>query len=458
MMLCFVSRQSVLALSLSGLAALWLPAAYALGLQDAYQAALGHDPKFRAAQKDLEASAESRAIGRSYLLPEVTFGASRGRNALDRTVGRTSDSLNYDSSSAALQLRQPLFNREFAARYRQGEVQARYGEVQFAIRNNELILRMLEAYTNLLLTYEQVNLAEAQASAYAEQLRSSERAFKLGEGTQTDVLEARASHQLALAQIIEARGGLDNAASILSGIIGPDLKAAPRHLGRQFDFVKLDPDSLDKWQVTALDRSSEIELRRQVVRNASEQLAIATAAQYPRLDLTASISRSESDSINTINQTNAQKSIGLQLNVPLYSGGRTSAQVRQSEATLGRAEAELADITQEIEVELRRQFNALQGGAQRIDALGKALDSATLLIEATRKSVLGGVRVTLDVLNAEQRKYTVERDLAQARFTYLQAWLRLRSAAGLLQPDDLAAMEGYLSPGSGAYMPMFSKP
>lgn len=431
--------------------------AHALGLQDAYLAARGHDPKFRAAQKDLEASAESRAIGQSYLLPEISLGASRGRNLLDRTVGTRSDTLNYDSSSTALQLRQPLYNRESAARYRQGQVQARYGEVQFAIRNNELILRMLEAYTNLLLAYEQVSLAEAQANAYGEQLRSSERLFARGEGTQTEVLEARASRELALAQIIEARGGVDNAAAILGGIIGPELKAAPRRLGRQFDFVKLESDGLVKWQATALERSGDIELRRQVVENAREQLAIAQAGQYPRLDLTASISRSESESVNTINQTNAQKSIGVQLNLPIYSGGRTSAQVRQSEATLGRAEAELADIIQEVSVELRRQFNALQGGALRIEALGKALDSATQLIEATRKSVLGGVRVTLDVLNAEQRKYTVERDLAQARFTYLQAWLRLRSAAGLLQPDDLVEIEGYLS-NTGTAAPMFSSP
>lgn len=450
-------RQSMLAVALAGLSLVWASKAHALGLQDAYQAARNHDPKYRAAQKDLEASLESRAIGRSYLLPEVTAGASRGRNALERTVGPNADSLNYDSSSAALQLRQPLFNRESAARYRQGDVQAKYGEIQFSIRNNDLILRMLEAYTNLLLSFEQLNLAEGQAAAYSEQMRSSERAFKLGEGTQTEVLEARASHELALAQIIEARGGIDNAAAILGSIIGPDLKAVPRRLGRQFEFVKLDPNALEAWQATALAQSMEIQLRRLVVDNAREQLAIAEAGHYPRVDLTASISRSESDSINTINQTNSQKSIGLQLNVPLYAGGRTSAQIRQSEATLGRAEAELADITQEVSVELHRQFNALQGGAQRIEALGRALDSATLLIEATRKSVLGGVRVTLDVLNAEQRKYTVERDLAQARFTYLQAWLRLRSAAGLLRPDDLVQMEGYLTVG-GQGRPMFSSP
>lgn len=436
-----LAQPSVLVLSLVGLAAAGLLPAHAMGLQDAYQAARDHDPKFRAAQKDLEASAESRAIGRSYLLPEVTAGASRGRNALDRTVGTNSDTLNYDSSSVALQLRQPLYNRESTARYRQGQVQAEYGEIQFSIRNNELILRMLEAYTNLLLAYEQVNLAEGQAAAFAEQLRSSERLLKLGEGTQTEVLEAKASHELALAQIIEARGAADNAAAILGGIIGPNLKPTPRRLGRQFVLIKHSADSLEKWQVIALEKSADIELRRLVVANAREQIALAEAGHYPRLDLTASISRSESESINTINQTNAQKSVGLQFNIPLYTGGRTSALIRQNEAALGRAEAELADTTQEVSVELRRQFNAMQGGAQRIEALGRALDSASLLIEATRKSVIGGVRVTLDVLNAEQRKYMVERDLAQARFAYLQAWLRLRSASGLLRPEDLAELE-----------------
>lgn len=431
--------------------------AHALGLQEAYLAARSHDPKFRAAQKDLEATAESRAIGRSYLLPELSFNASRGRSALDRTIGPNSDSLNYDTSTAALQLRQPVFNLESSARSRQGQIQARYGEAQFAIRSNELILRMLEAYTNLLLANEQVNLAESQANTYSEQLRSSERQFKLGEGTVTDVLEARSLHELALAQIIEVRGSVDNAAAILSGIIGPELKPSQRRLARQLSFVKLEPNALEKWQAIALERSSDIELRRLAVENAREQLAIAEAGQYPRLDLTASIGRSESESINTINQTNAQKSIGLQFNLPLYAGGRVSAQSRQNAAALGRAEAELADVTQDVSVELRRQYNALEGGALRIEALGKALDSATLLIEATRKSVRGGVRVTLDVLNAEQRRYTVARDLAQARFVYLQAWLKLRSAAGLLQPADLNEIEGYLNT-EGTAAPMFSRP
>ncbi len=438
--------------------AAWLsPTAHALGLQDAYQAARGHDPKFRAAQKDLEASAEARTIGRSFLLPEINLGASRGRNQLDRTVGTAANSLNYDSSSTAAQLRQPLYNRESMARYRQGDIQARYGEVQYAVRNNELILRMMEAYANLLLAHEQVGLAEAQTNAYKEQVRSSERLFARGEGTQTEVLEARASYELALAQLIEARGAVTNATGILGGIIGPDLKAVPRRLGRQFDFVKAGSEGLDKWVSAALESSGEIELRRLVVLNAREQLAITEAGQYPRLDLTASISRTESESINTINQTNAQKSIGLQLNLPLYAGGRTSAQVRQNEATLARAEAELADITQDISVELVRQLNALQGGASKIDALGKAVDSATQLVEATRKSVAGGVRVTLDVLNAEQRKYTAERDLAQAKFVYLQAWLRLRSAAGLLQPSDLTELERYLRAG-GPVAPLFASP
>jgi outer membrane protein, protease secretion system len=413
------------------------------GLQDAYEAARGHDPKFRAALREFEGSQEARIQGRAGLLPDIFLSGSVARNELDRTIGRTTENLDYRSDSKTLQLRQPLLNFDATARYRQGEAQSLYGEAVFASRKRELILRMLESYSNVLLSQEQVALAEAQAATFSAQVQASERLLALGEGTKTEVFEARSGYEVALAQIVEARNSLDNVTTELAAIIGPRLKPVPRRLAKELPLVALEPGTLAEWEAIATERSSDIELRRQALDVARQEVARTEAGHLPRIDLVASVNRSDSETINTINQQNAQRSVGLQFSLPLFSGGRVSSQVRQALAAQGRAEAELDDATQTVLGDVRKQFNAVRSGALRVRALEKALETTQLQVEATKKSVEGGVRVALDVLNAEQQRYLVARDLAQARFLYLLSWLRLRSAAGLLDAPDLANVESH---------------
>ncbi len=417
--------------------------AFAEGLQDAYEAARGHDPKFRAALREFEGSQEARIQGRAGLLPEVSLSASVARNQLDRTIGAMQENLDYKSDSKTLQLRQPLLNFDATARFRQGEAQSLYGEAVFASRKRELILRMLESYSNVLLAQEQVALAEAQAATFTAQVRGSERLLALGEGTRTDVFEARSGYEVALAQIVEAKNSLDNVTAELAAIIGPRLKPVSRSLARELPLIALEPATLAEWEAIATERSSDIELRRQALEVARQEVARAEAGHMPRIDLVASVNRSDSETINTINQQNAQRSLGVQLNFPLFSGGRVSSQVRQAVAAQGRAEAEVDDATQTVLGDVRKQFNAVRSGALRVRALEKALETTQLQVEATKKSVEGGVRVALDVLNAEQQRYLVARDLAQARFLYLLSWLRLRSAAGLLDSQDLTNVESH---------------
>ncbi|WP_295849943.1 TolC family outer membrane protein [uncultured Xylophilus sp.] len=422
------------------------------GIEEAFTAALAFDPKFRSAQRDFEASREYRIQGRSLLLPSVAFIAARGRNLLDQRsqvqtpVGPRTDTrrLLYNSASNVLQLRQPLINFDALARYRQAELQSLYGEVVLSARSQDLILRLSEAYTTVLLAQDQVRLARAQVEALSEQYAASEKLLTRGEGTRTDVLESRSGLQLAQAQVIEAEAALQNAMATLSGIVGPSMTRMPTVDLAGFEPIELKLAELGEWEAAAQRLSVDIAARRLQVEIAKQDLKRAEAGHLPQLDLQASISKNSSDSVNTVLSDNYQRSIGVQLTVPLYQGGLVSSQVRQQVANVGKAEADLDDATQNVLVELRKQFNILQSGAKRIEALESAAASAQLQIEATRKSVAGGVRINLDVLRAQQQASSVARDLSNARFTYLLAWLRLRSSTGLLSPEDLGEVAAQL--------------
>ncbi|MEO8599708.1 MAG: TolC family protein, partial [bacterium] len=176
---------------------------------------------------------------------------------------------------------------------------------------------------------------------------------------------------------------------------------------------------------------------------AHEEINRQRAGHAPSMDFVGSYSKQKSSTTNTLNQEDKVTSIGVELNIPLFSGGYTSAATRQAMANYEKSRSDLDVKINQISVELRKQFSLMQSAGPRIDALVKSADSASLLVTATRQSIKGGVRINLDLLNAEQQLYTSRRDLALARYNYLLAYLRMRNAAGTLNEQDLGNIAGY---------------
>ncbi|WP_225780872.1 TolC family outer membrane protein [Xenophilus sp. Marseille-Q4582] len=433
-------------------------AAHAFNLDDALVAARQHDAQFRAAVAEFEGSKEYRIQGRAGLLPEVSLSGSASRNHLDREQPYTDSrgveqiaktSQTYDANSLNLQVRQALYNREAIANMRRGDAQTRLGAWVMDANSDALTLRLVEAYSRVLLGQEQLRLAEAQVSAMTEGARAAERLFSRGEGTRTDVLESTSGLELALAQRIEAQAALDDALAALRAVVGPqvDLSSFRGLSVERFEFEPLQPARLEDWRALAREANADIMGRRIAVEVAEQDLARADAGHHPRVDLYAVLSRSRSDSVNTLNQLNEQAGIGIQVQVPLYQGGRINSLQRQALAGLTQAQALLDNTEQEVNLKLQTQYMALFSGARRIVALQAALESATEQIEATRKSVAGGVRIRLDVLRAQQQQTQVARELAQARFNHVMAWLTLRSLGGQLKQADLGEVQRKLEQG-----------
>lgn len=420
---------------------------HAMSLLDAYEAALQHDPTYRSALHENEAGQQAKAIGLASLLPNlsITHAQSTSTGTITQTGTAGSNPLNFDSQVSTLSLRQPIINMEALAGYRQGRAQADSSQAKFTGRSQQLVVRLVEAYVETLLAQDRAKLAETQRDSLEELKRVNERMLQKGEGTTTDVLETQSKYAIAQARVIETNDELEVAKLKLEAIIGQKITQLDR-LSNMFSSHAIRLQDYDSWHALALERNAELVTQRHAVASGKEEIRKSHAGHAPRVDLVASLTRNKAGSFITQDRDVSLATVGVEVNFPLYAGGRVNALTAQAKANHARAEADLDVITDKILVELRKQYNLLQSGVKRIESLELAVKSAELLVAATQKSIRGGIRINLNLLDAQQQLHTARRDLAQARYDYLLAYLRLQLAAGTLVLDDLRNVASYFTP------------
>ena len=423
---------------------------WALGLEEALDAALQNDPTYRSAQHERDAGAQNVALGRSKLLPNLSLDYQKGTNLLGiSNVGspQPGQQVNYISEVTTLSLRQPLFNLGDMAMYRQGKAQANYSDAQFSGHAQDLILRLVQAYTDVLYAQDQLDLVQAQHTAYGEQMKANERLFQKGQGTLTDTLETQSKYALSESQVIEAQENLATVKRSFNAIVGTDIVDL-EPLTDEFHPAPLDPSDFDEWKSLALDHNPDITAQRYAVDASEQEVKKDQAGHSPQLDLVGSVSRNNQGTIYTFAQDMFVRSIGIELSIPLYAGGYVTALSSQAKANMERAQADLDDKINKVLVDLYKQYGLVLSSFARIRALEQAVNSAQQLIKATRMSIQGGERVNLDLLNAQSQYYQARRDLAKARYDYLNSYLHLNADAGTLTKDDIKRLAQYFDHGS----------
>ncbi|EIK93649.1 type 1 secretion system outer membrane protein HasF [Pseudomonas sp. M47T1] len=415
------------------------PGAQALGLLDAYQLAQRNDPAWLAAEPAREAGGAQRQIGRAALLPTLSWGYTTSRNQSEvSSQGNPSQARDYRSQAATLSLQQPLLDFEALARYRQGNAQATMAELQWQADRQALLARVVRLYSNALLAAQRSHLSRERKHALGERLALNQRLWDGGEGTHTDVLETQARLNLALAEQIEALDAQDAAERALQGILGQPVALQRLHaLVDDFQPAPLLPAGFDAWQQLALQHNRQLAARQQGLAVAEQEVQRQRAGHLPKLGLYASSRQSRSESETTYQQAIDTHSVGLQLTVPLFAGGGVSAATRQASSRLAQARHELDGQTLETLDALRRHYNASRNGAARVQAYRLAADSAAAQVQATRNSLLGGERINLDVLDAEQQLFRARLQLREAQHASLLASVDLKAAAGILDEADL---------------------
>lgn len=437
--------------SLVGLGLLAAAPAWSMDLRQAYEAAALNDANIRASRAGAEASRERLPQARAQRLPNVGFSATRNYNDLESRSqdfqGRPTRSENqYYSDNQTLSARLPLYRPLLSAQVRQAQAQTDEADAVLESSEQTLVVRVGEAYFDALLAQDQLLLVAAQKKTYGVQLEAAGRGLTAGSGTRTDVDEAQARLDLALAQELEALQNVDFTRRRLEVLTGlPMQTLAPLDVPR-FRPQSPEPASVQAWIERAQQASPELQALRAQLEVAQQEIEKAQAGHKPTLDAVAQWSRSNSDSATSVNSRFENKTFGLQLNVPLYSGGFVSSTVRQAVASRERVRETLEAATRDLGVRVHQEFRGMTEGTLRVAALEQAVRSAEQALVSNQRSLLAGARTTVDVLNAEQQKTLAQRDLAQARYRYLIAQLRLQSLAGQDRQASIAQASSVLAP------------
>ena len=451
-------KRQIIGLAISSFVLMMSAPVYSLGILDAYSLALEKDPLFQAAIKEKEAGNENENIGRAGLLPKVSLNYQNAPRNWQTQKYQSSDIFGnvsdvtkrqqYRSYAGSVTLTQSIFDYEAYAKYKSGVAQSLMADEKYRGKYLDLAVRVISAYVGVAYAKDQIALAQAQKDAYKEQLALNDRLVSAGEGTITDVAETQARYSLAEAQLIEARDVLDAAQRELEVIIGipldqlDDLQTLRKG---KFQVSPLPYTQFVDWEKVAMERNPQLAASRHGVDAARYDVERNRSGFMPQVQLYASHSENDSSSDNTVNQKYRTDSIGVQVTMPIYSGGGVAASTRQAAARYGQAKYELDAQVGDVINDLRKQFNLCISSQAKLLAYDFAVKSATTQVEATRKSVLAGQRVNVDVLNAEQQLYGAQRDLAEAKYPYIRAWISILSDSGTLNEKNISHVASYFS-------------
>jgi len=412
--------------------------AHAADLMQTFHDAQLNDPVFAAARATQQAGQEKLTQGRSLLMPSVNLNANTTFNNQDTRyqgfLSPFSGGYNYNSNGYGVTLVQPLFRQQNWQAYSESELQAEQAAIQLKIAEQDLIMRVAQAYFDVLIAQDSVQLVEAQKTAISEQLEQAKRNFEVGSATITDTLEAQARFDLTGAQQIAAQNNLEIKRNALQQLVNKT-PGELAHLGKDFKLNAPQPDDIEKWVDEAQANNLQLAIAQAGAEIADKEVARNRGGHYPTVDLVANYSKNNTGGVMSNETTN--KSIGVQLNLPLFQGGVVNSRWREAQANRERARQELENARRNVAQQARQSYLGVVSGIAQVQALQQALASSESVLEASKLGHDVGVRTNLDVLNAQQQLYSTRRDLYQAQYNYLLSQLRLKQAAGSLGEEDL---------------------
>lgn len=429
-----MGHRGMLVALAAGLVAISTPT-WSLDLKQAYEAALEQDATLRATRAATDSARERLPQARAQLMPNVSFSAARSHNDLVRAqqniLGQnTITEDNYYSFNQTLQLRQPLYRKPLLVGLEQSRFVVEEAEAMLERENQNLGVRVTGAYLEGLLAQDQLSLVRKQREVTTVQLDAARKALVAGSGTRTEIDEAQARLDMILAQELEAQQHVDYTRRQLEAMINQPVSDLARLDPSKMVLEQPVPENMDAWLMLSEDRSPEIRALKARLDAARLEVSKAQGGHYPTLDAVAQISRSASENVTSPSSSYTNRTLGLQLNVPLFAGGYVNSAVRQAVAEQTRAEENLEATRRDLAVRLHKEYRGVTEGVLKVKALEQAVKSAERVVLSSQRSFQAGSRTLLDILNAEQRLQEVLRDLAQARYLYAVSRVRLQSLAG----------------------------
>lgn len=419
-----------------------VPAAQAANLSDVFHDAQAYDAQYASARAAYQAGQEKSVQGRAGLLPNVNLGGNVRLNSVTSTL--PDGDANYASNGLSVNASQPLFRKQNWVQYEQAKEQVKIAGVQLKVAEQDLILRVAQAYFDVLQAQDNISFINSQKAAITEQLAAAKRNFEVGTTTITDTHEAQARFDLAVAQEIAEQNSLSIRLRALEKLIGKPagMLDTPVDLKQ----LKTDSGNIDEWAARASEGNLQAEIQRLAKTIADQEVERNRAGHYPTVDAVAGYTINNGQNFGSRQVDTRTATIGVELNLPIYQGGLTSSRVREAVANQEKARQDVEVATREASLQARQAWLNVNSGIARVSALEQALVSTQAQLDSTKLGLEVGVRTNLDVLNAEQQVLSARRDLAGARYAYLLSGLSLKAAAGSLSPADLAEVDQHLKP------------
>jgi outer membrane protein/protease secretion system outer membrane protein len=413
-----------------------------ISLEQAYAHALENEATLRAMRAQADGVNERVEQARAQLRPRVSFNASRFHNDLDRTqpniLGQTTTTQEkYYSSSQNLLVRQPLYRPALGWGVDVALAQKADAQALLAREIQNLGVKVLEAYLQVLLAQEQETLLRQQVQFAAQQLQSAQKRLVGGQGIRTDIDEAQARIDLLAAQQLQARQSRQTALLQLQSMTQQPVESVYSLDAEALDINSFPAQTPAFWMDKAEASSPELQAMRARLESARLDVQRAQASHQPTLDALLQISRSVSENVTSPRSASTNRQIGLQLDMPLYAGGAVQSAVRQALAEQTRLEETMEAARRDLNVRVQREWRGVTESGLRTKALMRAVASADQVVVSVKRSFEAGFRTVLDVLNAEQQAHQARRDLGEARLTHVAARMRLLALAGELDAQQI---------------------
>lgn len=436
-----------------------LPNQSAMSLKEIYALALANDPTWAAARYANIGAQEKLVQGKALLLPTVNLNGNLSRsNTNIQYTGQTvfnnnNRSERFNTLSYGININQPLYRKQNYVQYEASQLEVNEADLQLKQDRQDVLMKAAQAYFDVLLAQDKLILNHAQKEAIAIQLAQAKANFKNGVSTITDVDEAQAKYDVVQSQEIAVTIEIENkkqAVKLLTGRYPASLYAIQPNIPlQQPEAIKgssnTTQSALQKWLDLALQNNLTVQLKKISYDLANKAVELNTTGHLPTLDAVANYTRTDANGgINGFGSDLNNTTVGLQLQIPLYQGGAVSSKVREAIAKQQKAQEEIEAARRKVELDTKQAYLEITSSIAQAHANEQTLRSAQSLLTSTTKSFKLGIRINVDVLNAQQQVFNAKRELLQTHYTYLLGLLKLKYSSGLLSEDDLDEVNQWL--------------
>jgi outer membrane protein len=437
----------------AAMALAFTPSVHAQSLVEMYEAASTYDATFISAKAQLEANLARANQTLGGILPNIALNASTSRTnvnfqpVMPNNGGFVPSTWGYRTDMATVTLTQPIYRPAAWAAYRQGGSQLMKAAAQFEAAEQDLLVRVSQAYFDVLTSEDTLASVQAQKKAVGEQLAAAKRNFEVGTATITGVRDAQARYDLAAALEIAADNDLRVKRLALDVVVGLQ-NTHPHRLANEQQLIAPPAEDLNTWVDQSQTASPAVRQAQLALEIARREVDKAMAGHKPTLDAQVSyggMHNIDGSTLTPVSSRVVTPSAGLVLNVPIFSGFTTSYQVKEAVALEDKARSDLEGTRRATEQATRTAYLGLLAGISQVKAYEAAQASSQTSLDANKLGYSVGVNINIDVLNAQSQLYQTQRDLAKARYDVLVGALKLRQAAGTLTPQDLQPINNLLA-------------